>query len=129
MKRIHTFDELRDESPPLQGPDAPTLRRARSHREAAPKRANAGPVGRSPRGDHHRPASLPEDVAEMRSTIHQLDQSQPAHLRGGHMACTAELVRLRSETDQSLSGKLKIRRRMGPPRPIRRRRSPVAWEA
>ncbi|MCY3791474.1 MAG: hypothetical protein OXH63_22090 [Gemmatimonadetes bacterium] len=105
MKRIHTFDEFRDAANRFKN----LIRQRYGERGASEKLPqNELTLGLlviareviTPSGD------LAEDVVEMRSALHQLTNHQPL-IYEVDTWLTAELVRLRSETDKSLSAKLK----------------------
>ena len=105
MKRIHTFDELREKANGFKA----LMRQRYGERGATEKLPqNELTLGLLvvAREETKTTGRLPEDVAEMRTTIHSLTNSSPL-LYEADTWLVAELVRLRSETDQSLSGKLK----------------------
>lgn len=105
MKRIHTFDELREKARGFKA----LMRQLHGERGATEKLPqNELTLGLLvvAREETKTTGSLPEDVAEMRTTIHSLTHHNPL-LYEADTWLVAELVRLRSETDQSLSGKLK----------------------
>ena len=104
VKRIHTFDELREKANRFRA----LMRQLYGERGATEKLPqNELTLGLLviAREETKTTGSLPEDVAEMRTTIHSLTNSSPL-LYEADTWLVAELVRLRSETDQSLSGKL-----------------------
>ena len=104
MKRIHTFDEFRDAANRFKA----LIRQRYGERGASEKLPqNELTLGLlviarevvKPSG------SWANDVAEMRSALHQLTNHTPLMYEVDTWL-VAELVRLRSETDQSLSEKL-----------------------
>ena len=104
MKRVHTFDELREKANGFRA----LMRQLYGERGATEKLPqNELTLGLLVVAREETPTtgSLPEDVAHMRSTIHSLTNSNPL-LYEADTWLVAELIRLRSETDQSLSGKL-----------------------
>ena len=105
MKRIHTFDELREAANRFRA----LMRQLHGERGATEKLPqNELTLGLLVVAREETPTTgrLPEDIAHMRSTIHSLTNSNPL-LYEADTWLVAELIRLRSETDQSLSGKLK----------------------
>ena len=104
MKRIHTFDEFRAAASRFRALMR-QLYGERGETEKLPQDDLTLGLLVVAREETKSTGSLPEDIAEMRSTIHQLTNHNPL-LYDADTWLVAELVRLRSETDQSLASRL-----------------------
>ena len=104
MKRIHTLDEFRAAADRFRA----LMRQLYGERgasEGLPQDDLTLGLLVIAREETKTTGSLPEDVADMRSTIHQLTNHNPL-LCDADTWLLAELIRLRSETDKSLSKRL-----------------------
>ena len=104
MKRIHTFDEFRDAAHRFRDLMR-HLHGERSAQEGVP--ANDLTLGLLvvAREETKSTGNMVEDVADMRSTIHQLTNSAQL-LTEADTWLLAEMIRLRSDSDKSLSKRL-----------------------
>ena len=85
MKRIHTFDEFEAKAARFRALMR-QLHGDRAATEGLPQCDRTLGLLVLAREETPHTGELARDVADMRTTIHQLDQSQPPALRRGHLA-------------------------------------------